>query len=229
MIVSAYYTNPQEMESSIEPDCDELKYDRLDFDESADKVLIRILGTDTMYDLRTGFETIALRDDESMLEVVMNAIQVRDRDTKARLKRFHLGNVFSKAMEILELAGEEVRSEYLDKVNDAIEAITQLQFITKKPEDSQGNSLSNLRDALLSRTQIHRDIIVIDVTADTFSGSVCVPSFGYSVKHLNDQKKIVNMNFKFAIPERLYIPQNNAQKIANVETVQRGVKQLFEG
>jgi hypothetical protein len=226
-IVSAYYANPQEVVNDDDSDCDELKYDRLDFAEHADEGLLRIFDTDTKYDLRTGFEAIALKDDDSILEIVMNAIQVRDRDTGARLRRFHIGKVLGKAAEILALTPEESRGEYRDKVDNAVEAMRQLQFVTKKPEGTQGGSLSELRDSLISRTQIPRDVVVVNISADTFNGSVFVPSFGSAVNYLVGQKKIVNIDFKLAIPEYMYTPQNMAQSVSHVGTLQQEVRRLF--
>ncbi|MDR2666687.1 MAG: hypothetical protein LBB34_01025 [Holosporales bacterium] len=226
-VVSAYYANPQDGVDDDGQDYDELKYDMLDFAKHADDGLLRILGTDTKYDLKTGFEAIALKDNDSILEIVMNAIQTRDQDTKARLKRFNIGKVFGKAVEILALSPEMTGGEQISKVNNALGAISQLQFITKKPDGSEGGVLSDLRDSLSSRTQIQRDIILVDIVTNTFDGSVFVPSFGYTVKHLNNHKKIINIEFKFAIPRHMYKPRNREQEDGYISTIQHEIRELF--
>ncbi len=225
-IVSAYFVVP-EIVSEDSPDYNSLTYDAFDFSNEGCKKLVELFGSHTTHDLKSSLEIISLYDSESIVALIFGAISSRDEDSVSRVKRVVVSEAFSSAQGILE-ATSQVSNDHLiaEKSRKMAHDIEQFNVLFKKSLHKKYGSLSELRDSLKKRTNIARDMVILNLSADTFTGRIMVPSFSYDVKRTRNGKNIINLNYRFAIPSHLYDPKKDEAGLV-CSIVDTGVNSVF--
>lgn len=223
-IVSAYFSQPilVERESS---DWDSLIYDAFDFKKSGCKNLIDIFSSNTTHDLKSSLEIITLHDSESIIELVFGAILARDNDAKSSVKRVAIAELLSGAQGLLHTTTFLGNKTLQAQSENLASKLGGISLLLKQSVRKYGN-LSELKNALLKRQDLPRDMIILNISADTFPGKIMVPSFSYDIKQTDNEKTILNLNYRFAIPSHLYQPKKGDIELFKT-IVENGVDSVF--
>lgn len=225
-IVSAYFSTPIIVNKNSS-DWDSLTYDSFDFSKSRGVSFLKIFGSNTIDDLKSSLEFIALSDSDSIAGLVCESISARDHDAKSRVKRLAVAETLSIAENALTISSKASQdTNFSEKAESAIEDINHINVWLKKSIGNKYGAISYLRDVLLRKTDIERDMVILNISTDTFPGKVLVPSFSYDVKLARNGKKIINLNYRFAIPSYLYKPKKNQEELFE-KVVANGVKSVF--
>ena len=223
-IASAYFSTPVLVEKNTS-DWNSLTYDAFDISKSGGKNLLEIFGSSSTHDLKSSLEVISLYDSDSIIKLVLETMEARDKDARARVKRMAIADAIEMAEGVLSVASEKSSGSSPEKIKKAIDGLEKINFVLKQSEKKYG-SLSELKAALLNKTDIPRDILILNISADTFAGKVMVPSFSYDVKHTKNGKNIINLNYRFAIPSHFYQPKQNEAETFQL-AVETGVNSIF--
>ena len=224
--VSAYFSNPVLIDQDSE-DWDSLTYDSFDFVKSGGKSFLELFGSNSVEDLKSALEIVSLSDSESISGLVSGAISARDNDAKSKVKRLAVTEVLSIAENALTIASDAKQdATFSEKVTSAIDDISNINVLLKRSTGKEYGTISYLRDILLKNMDIARDMVILNMSADTFSGKVLVPSFSYDVKLARNGKKIINLNYRFAIPDYLYNPKKTQQELFD-SVILKGAQSVF--
>jgi len=156
-----------------------------------------------------------LHDSDSIMRLILDTIAARDNDARSHVKRVAVAEALSTAESILSVSSKVSKNSKASRRNSrctrrleiASRGIEQMSMVLKKSSNKRYGTITRLKESLINRVDIPRDTLVLSITADTFSGKIIVPSFSYDVKQTDNEKYIVNLNYRFAIPSMFYDPK----------------------
>ncbi|MDR1391167.1 MAG: hypothetical protein LBI95_02245 [Holosporales bacterium] len=227
-VISAYFDKP-EIINEESPDWCSLIYDAFNFHKGGGLGLLKLFEGSSIEDLRTSLEVLSLSNGRVISEIVSGAISARDKDAKSNVKRVIVSEILSSAEDALAIKSKiDEKKPSLEAPESAVDKLKNMKVVLNTPKNNTSGTLLELREILMRRSNIPRDMLVVNILADTFRGDVFVPSFSYEVKRTKNKKKIINMNYRFAIPHYLYTPAQD-QIDTFRSAINSGVKSIFPG
>lgn len=224
---SAYFSTP-ELINEDSSEFGSLYYDSFDPNRNFGKCLIKLFGANFISDLKSSFETISLIKSSSIIEIVSATIRNRDAEAQARFKRLGAVEVLSAAELALTTASEfDENEESANRMRSAMQTLSEFKILKNESNEKLHATISDLRDCIMNNMDIARDTILISLKADTYSGPVLIPSLSYNITSARNGKKILNINYRFAIPKWLY-SESNKESDEYMSAIANCMKTIFE-
>ncbi len=225
--VSAYVDKP-ELIDEYNPEWVSLYYDAFKKGRTYNECFHKLYSSSSISDLKSSFETISFnKSSPSISGIVSESISTRDKEAKSSIKRLGVTEILSTAETLLTDVKYIKKESEKNKVTSSIEkALGELKIILHKSSSEKCATISSLRDHIVQRSDIPRDTVVISLTSDTCDESVIVPTFNYNITIGGNGKKIINMNYKIALPKYLYTPKKKEIE-SYAKSVHDSVKSVF--
>lgn len=209
--ISAYQGEFPLIEDEDGINFDKLIVDNFDFKKAGIPQLIDIFGGYSQQDLQSTLEVIALQNEpkSSVLDLVVSAINARFWDTEKKLKYVDVAGVFENAEFILEQSANKSKpAKFLNKAIESVDKLSKLSVVSMKQEKRYG-SIKELKTVLTSNSKIKRNLILVNLTAQTATENPRILSsistvFSSKVNYVQDELKIVNFDYRFIIPSYIY-------------------------
>ncbi|MDR3031076.1 MAG: hypothetical protein LBU35_01670 [Holosporales bacterium] len=211
--VSAYLGKSPTAIDEDDPDWSKLIVDSFDIRKRNGAGFEKLFGSYSKSDLQSNLEVISLLTSPCILDMVNSAIAARHLDTKKKLARVVIADTLEAASSILEPfsdSGNSKISQRISSANSAINSLKKINLVSLNNNPNLG-SISELKSILTARSKIKRNLVIVSLTADTAreipglpSGGSITTSFSNCVKYSKNDLKIVDFNYKFAIPSYMY-------------------------
>jgi hypothetical protein len=194
--------------------------------------LSSLFGASSTSDLRTCCETIgAMRNNDlgndNLAAINESAVRNADNNAKQNVRRATVTEVLENFMavvpEIAKVAGASVGSVEQTRADEFLAAFQQLVITPKKSANRHYCPFFELRDRLINRNVIPRDLLIISLSSGTYDGELIIPRANYSVKHTLNGPQIINLDFNFVLPHELYKPQKYQDTLARIDKAINGV------
>lgn len=224
-VVSAYVDKPKLIDED-DPEWISLYYDAFNTGRKYDECFHKLYGSSSISDLKSSFETVSLSksSSSSISGIVSKTISARDKEAKANIGRYGVAEVFSTAESLLTDVNTLNRRDN-QEISFITKTLRDLKIILHKSSSEKSATMSSLRDHII-QNDIPRDTIVISLMSDTCDESVIIPTFNYSITIGGNGKKIINMNYKIALPKYLYTPKKKEIE-SYAKSVHDSVRSVF--
>lgn len=189
----------------------------------------KLYGVNSISDLKSSFETISLnKNSSSIAEIVSHTISSRDREARSSIKRMGLTEILLTAESSLTAISDikEEKSEKNEELSSAVKCLSELKIVLHQSANEKNINITGLRKHIMQKIVIPRDMLIISVMSDTCREPIMIPTFSYNIRATNNGKKIINMNYKIAIPEYLYTPKKKEIESYD-ESVHDSVRSVF--
>ena len=223
-VVSAYMDNPE----LIDEDSSEwisLYYDAFNPSRKYNECFRKLFGTSSFSDLKSSFETISLKKNPSISGAVSGAISDRDNEARSSVKRLGVTEILSTAESLLTDV-RDIKKEENKDLSSVIKSLGEFKILLHKASDVKQATITDFREHIMQRVDVPRDMLIISIMSDTCDSSVIIPTFSYSIKSCNNEKKIINLNYKIAVPKYFYTPPKGEVKRYD-RSVYDTVKSIF--
>jgi len=227
-VVSAYLEKPELIDED-NAQWISLYYNAFKPGRKYDEGFRKLYGASSISDLKSSFETISLnKNSSSIAGIVSHTISTRDGESRSCIKRLGLTEILSTAESSLTAISDikDKKSENSDKISSAVKCLSELKIVLHQSANEKSINITGLRKHIMQKIIIPRNMLIISVMSDTCEGSTIIPTFNYNIRATNNGKKIINMNYKIAIPKYLYTPKKKEIE-SYYKSVCDSVKSIF--
>ena len=201
-VISAFYDTPQIVDENSRY-WNSLRFDTFKFNKTGGVEFLKLFRSNTMQESKTNLGIITTAQGDKVIDLVVGAIQNRDCDARANVKRLMVAELLSAAETILQGEAENNVS-----VKDVVKG---LKIVSNKVEQKGSISLTTLINTLLDTKKINKNTLIISVTSDTLPaipGNLGVLSPGFSHTVISQASEghgsIISLKYHFDVPSYLY-------------------------